>query len=58
MSRALTTDNLTSMGVFASYTGQDDWNATTSKLNFMYNQQVSPGKQLKPVDVHPREILA
>ena len=48
MSRALTTDNLTSMGVFASYTGQDDWNATTSKLNFMYNQQVSRANNSSP----------
>lgn len=31
--------NLASMGVFASYTGQDDWSGATAP-NFMYNQLV------------------
>lgn len=37
----LTTTNLTSMGVFASYTGQSNWNAATDIPNFMYNQRVT-----------------
>lgn len=32
--------NLTSMGVFASYTGQGDWSESSSKPDFMYNQPV------------------
>ena len=47
-SRALTTDNLTSMGVFASYTGPDNWNASASTMNFMYNQQVSRANNSSP----------
>lgn len=35
----LTTANLTSMGVFASYTGSSDW-ATSNTCNFMHNQEV------------------
>lgn len=37
-------DKLASMGVFASYTGQNDW-TTSSTSNFMYNQPVE-----KPTD--------
>ena len=37
-----TTDNLTSMGVFACYTGQQKWIQTGSRtMNFMYDQAVS-----------------
>lgn len=35
----LTTDNLTSAGVFACFT-QGDFNASTATLNFMYNQKL------------------
>lgn len=35
----LTTDNITSVGVFASYTGATDW-GVSSTPNFMYNQRV------------------
>lgn len=33
--------NLSSMGVFACYTGQSSWSESTSKSNFMYNQPVN-----------------
>lgn len=33
--------NLSSMGVFACYTGQSGWSESTSKSNFMYNQPVN-----------------
>lgn len=36
----ITNDNLASMGVFASYTGQNDLQPTSSKPDFMYNQPV------------------
>lgn len=36
----LTTANLTSMGVFAYYTGQSSW-TTANTPNFMYNQRVT-----------------
>lgn len=35
----INTENLTSMGVFACYTGQSDW-TESSTSNFMYNQPV------------------
>lgn len=34
-------NNLSSMGVFACYTGQSNWSESTSKSNFMYNQPVN-----------------
>lgn len=37
----LTNDNLLNFGVFASYTGQNDWTAGTGYYNFMYDQYVS-----------------
>ena len=37
----LTTSNLRSMSVFASYTGTSDWVEGTHKPNFMYNQKVT-----------------
>lgn len=37
----LTNDNLLNFGVFASYTGQDDWTSGTGIYNFMYDQYVS-----------------
>lgn len=43
----LTTDNLTSMGVFAYYTGQNDW-ITTHKPDFMYNQRMSRANSSSP----------
>ncbi len=48
----LTTSNLTSMGVFASYTGQSNWNAATSP-NFMYNQRVSRTGSTSPWTYSP-----
>lgn len=33
--------NLSSIGVFACYTGQSGWSESTSKSNFMYNQPVN-----------------
>ena len=36
----LTTDNLTSVGLFASFT-QGNYNASTATLNFMYNQKLA-----------------
>lgn len=33
--------NLSSIGVFACYTGQSSWSESTSKSNFMYNQPVN-----------------
>lgn len=37
----LTNDNLLNFGVFASYTGQDNWASSTGIYNFMYDQYVS-----------------
>lgn len=37
----ITNGNLASMGVFASYTGQGNWSASSSKPDFMYNQPVN-----------------
>lgn len=37
----LTNANLLNFGVFASYTGQNDWTAGTGYYNFMYDQYVS-----------------
>ncbi|WP_455593310.1 fimbrillin family protein, partial [Bacteroides sp.] len=48
----LTTSNLTSMGVFASYTGQSNWNAATSP-NFMYNQRVTRTGSTSPWTYSP-----
>ena len=43
----LTTSNLREMGVFASYTGTDNWNLTHTP-NFMYNQLVTRSNANSP----------
>lgn len=47
-SGALTTDNLTSMGVSAYYTKLSDWDATLHTPNFMYNQRVTRSSSAAP----------
>lgn len=37
----ITSDNIASMAVFASYTGTGEFNAASSPLNYMYNQEIS-----------------
>lgn len=37
----ITTANITSMGVFAAYTEQGNFNDSNSPLNYMYNQRIS-----------------
>lgn len=41
---AVTTDNLTKIGVYAAYTGSDSWSASKS-LDFMMNQEVTKGTE-------------
>lgn len=52
----ITTDNITSMGVFASYTGQDDFSdhySTGSPLNYMYNQEITRANGSSPWTYSP-----
>lgn len=37
----ITTANITSMGVYASYTGQGNFNNSSSPLNYMFNQKIT-----------------
>lgn len=37
----ITTANITSMGVYASYTGQGNFNDGSSPLNYMFNQKIT-----------------
>lgn len=51
-SGALATDNLLSVGIFAYYTGSDDW--TTADIpNFMYNQEVKRTNASSPWTYSP-----
>ena len=49
---ALTDDNLSSMGVFAYYTGQDNW-TTSAVPGFMYNERVSRTSGTSPWTYEP-----
>lgn len=52
----ITTANITSMGVFASYTGQgnfDDHYSTGSTLNYMYNQKITRANSSSPWTYSP-----
>lgn len=44
----ITTANITSMGVFAAYTGQSDFNGSTPSPNYMYNQKVARANGSSP----------
>lgn len=47
-----TTDNLMSMGVLASYTGQRDWQST-DKFNFIFDEKVSRASNATPWTYSP-----
>lgn len=49
---ALATDNLLSMGIFAYYTGSNDW-TISEKPNFMYNQEVKRSNASSPWTYSP-----
>lgn len=44
----ITTANITSMGVYASYTGQGNFNNSSSPLNYMFNQKVTRTNSASP----------
>lgn len=47
-----TTDNLTSLGIFACYTGKNDW-AEVNVPNYMYNQKVERSNASSPWTYSP-----
>ncbi len=50
----ITTDNVTSIGVFASYSGSTDWGVSNTP-NFMYNQKVTRTNATSPWTYSPEK---